>query len=147
LVTQLGASTDISSKIQRGGLDTRLGFITFHELRPGAFPVYFQIYSESLYIGRYSNILSSIQFRAFYDVLRSTHFELAPMVSLVGAIDSQALDYNRFIESRLGFGLKWTEGFTVALTPYYVFGGRWDRPTTLPRYQDFRALVTLSLNF
>jgi hypothetical protein len=146
-VTQIGASTDVSSKIQLGGLDTRLGIVTFHELRPGVVPVYFQIYSESLYIRRYSNILSNIQFRSFYDVLKSNHFELAPTVALVGAIDSQALEYNRFVEARAGFGLKWSGDFTVSLTPYYVLGTRWDRPTSLPRYQDFRALVTLSLNF
>ena len=130
LTAQAGASVDLSSKIHQGGLDYRFGSQSYHEIRWNEGGLKSEIYSEALYFRRYSNFLAALQFRTIYTVahwkVEGSQMSFGPLVSLVGTLDSQGLDYNRFAEVRLGARLTLEGPFTLALNPYYVFGGRLD---------------------
>lgn len=143
---QAGGSFDLSSKIHEGGFDLRTGFQTYHEIPLAGDRLYNEIYSEALYFQRYINILGSVQYRTVYSAFRwkkGNHgFEIAPVLNLVAAADSSGLDYNRFAEARLGPRLVYRGPISLALTPQYVWGTRWARPTDLPYYTDFRILLT-----
>jgi hypothetical protein len=149
LTLQLGASFDLSSKIHQGGLDYRLGSQSYHEIHWSEGGLRSEIYSEALYLRRYSNFLSAVQLRTFYSLGRlkvgGGHLNFGPLVNLVASLDSQGLDYNRFAEVRLGARLTLEGPFSIALSPYYVSGGRWARPTNLANYGDFRVLLSLSV--
>jgi hypothetical protein len=149
LTAQIGASMDLSSKIHQGGFDYRFGSQSYHEI-PWNEGLKSEIYSEALYLRRYSNFLAALQFRTFYSVARwkvgGQSADLGPLVTLVGSLDSGGLDYNRFAELRLGARLTLQGPLTLALSPYYVFGGRWARPTDLANYRDFRVLLSGSIS-
>ncbi len=143
---QIGGSFDLSSKIQEGGFDYRIGTQSYHEIEWVKRNLLSEIYSEALYYRRYNNLLSSVQFRTIYNLFQwnevGHRIELGPMINLVGSTDLDGLDYNRFIELRMGPRLTFRGPITLSLSPFYTFGSRWERPTTLPTYQDFRVLLT-----
>jgi hypothetical protein len=148
LTLQVGGSFDLTNKIHESGFDFRFGSQTYHEVSWIQKYLRSEIYSEALYFQRYKDILGSLQFRTIYkiwDVTMGggrTGLELGPLVNLVGSFDTVGLDYNRFLEARIGPRLTFRGPISLALTPYYVWGGRWGRPTDLPNYQDFRVLLT-----
>ncbi|MEO5970822.1 MAG: hypothetical protein ABIQ95_12920 [Bdellovibrionia bacterium] len=149
LTAQAGASMDLSSKIHQGGLDYRFGSQSYHEIRWNE-GLKSEIYSEALYFRRYSNFLTALQFRTIYSLAHwkfgAHSMDLGPLATLVGSLDSEGLDYNRFAEVRLGARLTLQGPFTFALSPYYVIGGRWARPTDLANYADFRVLLSGSIS-
>lgn len=144
--SQVGASFDLSSKIHSGGFDFRIGSQSYHEINWIGRKLVSEVYSELLYFRRYLNLLGNIQFRTVYNLVTAsignTRLEFAPLVNIVGAVDSQGLDYNRFGELRMGARITFRGPITVALSPYYVLGARWARPTNTPQYEDFRILLT-----
>lgn len=153
LVFQAGASMDLSSKINAGGFDARTGVVTFHELRSAEIAnLYSEIYTESLYIQRYHNLLASAQVRLFYsgfDVssVLSKRFKFEPMLNLVTSMDSGGLDFNRFFESRAGFRFVYRGPVDVMLIPYYTLGSRFQGPAGKLGYQDFRGLLVVAKSF
>jgi hypothetical protein len=157
LTTQLGASEDLNSKIHLGGLDTRTGVVSYHELRYGNSPLNFELYSESFYIRRYRNILAAGQARVFYDLLKfpvhlpflssSSKLEFASMVNFVLGADSSGTDYNRYGEMRVGMRIRMAGMSSLIFMPYYTFGTRWQRPTDYPTYRDLRGLLAFYTSF
>jgi len=148
VIGQLGVSQDLSAKINRGGLDGRAGFMTFHSFRlQKESRLYSEIYSDHLFIKRYQNILSSVQVRIFHEGFGFGKFRAEPMFNWVTALDSEGYDFNRFVEARLGFRLSFRGPLDLMLIPYFAFGGRYQMPTDYPTYRDFRVLLILSKNF
>jgi len=146
LTLQMGGSFDLSEKIHRGGFDYRIGTQSYHEIAWNSGTLTSEVYSEALYFERYRNLLGSVQFRTIYHPfqwkLGKYSLDLGPLISWVGSLDSEGLDYNRFMELRVGPRLTLRGPITLALSPHYVWGGRWARPTDLMNYQDFRVLLT-----
>lgn len=150
LVAQVGASIDLSSKIHAGGLDGRVGVVTYHEVRNEALsPFYSEIYTEALYIHRYRNVLASGQFRVIYSGIHlldalGPRFKLDPMLNLVTSMDSGGMDFNRFFEARMGVRLSYRGPVDLILIPYYSLGTRFQGPANTLGYQDFRALLVVA---
>jgi hypothetical protein len=153
LTFQFGYSLDLTAKQALGGIDGRTGLITYHEFKIlDSRKLHSEIYSETLYVKRYQNILSSIQIRILYDWIRFNSgnpekgLKIEPLINLVVAFDLDGYDYNRFLESRFGFRFGYRGPIDIALLPYYAIGGRIQMPTDYPFYQDFRTLLVLSKN-
>lgn len=149
LTVQAGASVDLINKIHQGGVDYRFGSQSYHEIQ-WVGDLKSEVYSEALYFRRYSNFLAALQFRTFYSLSRwkwgGRQVVLGPLVNLVGSLDAEGLDYNRFAEVRVGGRLTLEGLFNLSLSPYYVLGGRWARPTDLANYADFRVLLSGSVS-
>lgn len=143
---QIGASTDLSSKIKRGGFDYLAGVITYHEIPLPQMKIVNEIYSEALYIHRYGNFLANLQTRTLYKAFQASKngwtFSADPIFWTSTSFDSQGLNYNRFIEARMGarFSLR-NRKISMAITPHYVVGTR--TGGSAPSYRDFRVLATL----
>ena len=148
LTAQAGYSWDLSDKVHRAGFDYRTGLLTYHEIHWADSKVFHEIYSEYLYVRRYRNFFADAQFRTLFDAFNheidAEHtFRLAPIATLVAGVDTQALDYNRYAEIHLGARAQVQGHLSLAFQPYYVWGSRWQKPTSLPHYDEFRFLVTL----
>jgi len=154
LTAQVGHSYDLTSKIDRAGFDYRTGAQTYHEILWPVPNLFSEIYSEFFYIRRYRDAYGALQLRTGHnswvkETAKGHRIELAPLVNGIFAIDTRALDYNRFVE--VGFGprltYRWPGTMSLSLRPFYVLGARWERPTTLPTYDDFRVLLTAFIAF
>lgn len=150
LTFQVGGSVDLNNKIHQGGFDYRLGTQTFHEIAWNSDSLTTEVYSEALYFRRYRNFLGSIQLRNIYHPfhwnLGGSRMDLGPVMNLVSSVDALGLEFNNFVEVRIGPRLTFQGPLTWTLTPYYAWGARWLRPTSLPDYQDFRVLLTGSIS-
>lgn len=141
---QLGYSFDLNKKINRGGLDGRLGFITFHEANKVGDPMTQELYTESIYVHRYRNFLAGFQWRLFNDFLKNTgtKHELGPLLATAISVDSKGFDYNRFVELRVGARWRMREWLGFSLMPQYVWGTRWNMvDMNSANYRELRALV------
>lgn len=146
LRAQVGHSTDLNSKINRGGFDALAGVITYHEIPLPEMRIVNEIYSEALYIHRYGNFLANLQTRTLYNAFQSSKngwtFKIEPMISTSTVFDSQGLDYNRFVEGKAGVRATLrSRKISMAITPHYVVGTRMSGPN--PSFRDFRVLATL----
>ena len=156
-ILQLGGSKDLSNKLDSGGLDGRAGVVTYHEFRPrNTLGFFSEVYSEALYVHRYKNLMMSGQLRLFYGGLSTSKlfgesfaqkFKIEPMLYGVVSFDSAGLDFNRFVEARMGVRVRYHGPIEVQLLPHYVVGGRYQQPTQYPAYQDLRLLLVLAKDF
>ena len=151
-ITQFGASKDLYPKIHLQGIDGQAGFASSHDWRIRPLYLYGEIASEAFYVRRYQNIRSNLQFRSYFNILQARIFggelEFSPTWMGLGAIDQKGYDYNRFWESRMGMRVRYQYGRNVfTFGPYYVLGGRWQKPTSVPYYSDLRLVMNAVLNF
>ncbi len=147
LPAQAGPPFDLNRKIHKAGFDYRAGEQSYHKIEwPLAFHVTTEIYTEALYVRRYRNLMSAAQFRNVHRTFEwdaaGGRFELGPFLTGVASIDSKRFDYNRFLEGHLGGRVRYFGPLALQLSAYYVRGARWERPTTLPDYEDFRVLLS-----
>ncbi len=147
LVAQLGGSLRLTQKAKESGWDARAGAVTYHELSGPGVDVFHEMYSEAIYVRRHADLFASVQGRTGYRLVEwdwgPARLELSPLASLAVSSDLSGQDYNRFFELGLGPRLSARKAgdFTISLRPYYVLGTRWQRPTSEPRYDDFRVLL------
>ena len=152
LSAQVGESFDLKDHINRGGFDYRVGFMTYNEVPFQKIRVVEEIYSDALYFQRYKNFIATIQARTMWNILdekinENYQLKLGPLVTLSTGIDTKELDYNRYTEFILGGRLSLKGPISVSIEPQHVEGTRYDRPTHLPYYHDFRVLMTFYCSF